>query len=122
MTRLFFLFLSVIYVAVIFLFAGSPIVSEISRFNPHSLLHIPLYGVLAVLLYQSLGKAGRIGFFLPGLIALAVGIGDEVNQLFTPGREASATDVILDLAGICLFLFFLSQLRNVLDKRKRSNG
>ena len=122
MIRLFFLFLSVIYVAVIFLLAGSPIVSEISRFNPHSLLHIPLYGILAVLLYQSLDKPGRIGFFLPGLIALVVGIGDEINQLFTPGREASATDVMLDLAGICLFLFFLSQLRNVLDKREKSKG
>jgi VanZ family protein len=118
MIRLFFLFLSVVYVAVIFLFAGSPIVSEISRFNPHSLLHIPLYGILAVLLYQGLGKAGRVRFLLPGVIALGVGIGDEVNQIFTPGREASATDVILDLAGICLFLFFLSWLQKVLERRK----
>jgi len=51
--NIFFLSLSCIYVAVIFLMAGSSVVSEISVLNPYSLLHIPLYGILTFLLYFS---------------------------------------------------------------------
>ncbi len=50
MTRLIFGFLSVTYIAMMFLWADSSIVSRISPYNPYSLLHIPLYGVLTILL------------------------------------------------------------------------
>jgi VanZ family protein len=118
MVRLFFFFFSVVYVSVIFLFAGSPIVTEISRFNPYSLLHVPLYGILAVLLDRSFGGAGRIRFFLPGVIALGVAVADEVNQIFTPGREGSVTDVILDLVGISLFVLLSARLRKGAEKQR----
>jgi VanZ family protein len=47
-------FLSIVYIAAIFLLAGSPIVQSLSRFNPVSLLHIPLYGILTLLLIFSI--------------------------------------------------------------------
>ena len=53
MTRLLFSFLSIAYIAGIFLWADSPIVEELSAFNPYSLLHIPLYGILTLLLIFS---------------------------------------------------------------------
>jgi hypothetical protein len=51
--RLFFTLLSIVYVAGIFLWADSPVVSVLAPFNPYSLLHIPLYGILTVLLIFS---------------------------------------------------------------------
>src|SRR4030042_5744293 len=45
--------LSAAYIAGIFLVADSPMVSDAAPFNPYSLLHIPLYGILTVLLVLS---------------------------------------------------------------------
>jgi VanZ family protein len=50
---IFFTILSIAYIAGIFLWADSPIVEELSAFNPYSLLHIPLYGILTILLILS---------------------------------------------------------------------
>jgi hypothetical protein len=129
--RIFFFILSIAYIAVIFLFAGSPIVSALARFNPHSLLHIPLYGILTFLLIFSFipmtqlpvnklkhinqtdrrnEKNQRNSFILSGLIASIVGIADEIHQAYVPGRDSSATDVLLDLVGIILVLFIFSWL------------
>jgi len=49
----FFSILSVAYIAGIFLLADSPMVSDVTPFNPYSLLHIPLYGILTLLLILS---------------------------------------------------------------------
>ncbi len=51
--RLIFTFLSIAYIAGIFLWADSPVVSDLAPFNPYSLLHIPLYGILTILLIFS---------------------------------------------------------------------
>jgi VanZ family protein len=122
--RLFFSILSIAYIAGIFLLADSSVVSTLSSFNPYSLLHIPLYGILTFLLIFSFvplnfnptnqknqinqrNQRIQINFYLiPGGIALAVAIADEINQAYVPGRDASITDVLLDLVGIALVLFF----------------
>ena len=52
--RFFFILLSAAYIAGIFLWADSSVVSELSAFNPYSVLHIPLYGILTMLLFFSL--------------------------------------------------------------------
>jgi hypothetical protein len=115
--NLMFAVFSAAYIAGIFLFAGSPAVSTLSAFNPCSLLHIPLYGVLTALLLfsiipirpQAMGAGVATGrMLIAGLIALSVGMADEYNQCFIPGREASLTDVFLDAGGtaLTLLLFF----------------
>lgn len=82
--------------------------------NPYSLLHIPLYGILMVLLSIAFHVKRHgleekpfhlISLLWPGGIALLVGILDEVNQMFIPGREASLTDVLLNGIGIGLAFF-----------------
>jgi len=128
--RILFSLLSLFYVASIFILAGSPVVHTLSEFNPYSLLHIPLYGILAFLLIFSMvpiaqgfkdgsiqprggstrsRPIGTVGlglrFFIAGAIALAVGIFDEIHQLSVPGREGSASDVVLDMVGIAIALF-----------------
>ena len=134
MQRVFFASLSCIYIAGIFLFADSSVVSTLAAFNPYSLLHIPLYGVLTVLLifsfmplkFKLLNSINprnstnainatntinlRARYLLPGGIASVVAIADEIHQAYVPGRDASITDVLLDLVGIILVIFFFSRL------------
>jgi hypothetical protein len=122
--------LSAAYIAGIFLFADSPMVSDVETFNPYSLLHIPLYGILTFLLLLSVAPYKRkitkpmtstdsmnsikladpinqINYLIAGLIALGVGIADEIHQVYLPGRNASMFDVFLDAMGIgfCILVF-----------------
>ena len=114
--RIFFTILSIAYVAGIFLFADSSVVSTLSSFNPYSLLHIPLYGILTFLLIFSFVPMTQLPnylitrFLVVGFIALVVAIADEIHQAYVPGRDASITDVLLDLVGITLVLFFAFRL------------
>ena len=131
--RILFSLCSLLYIASIFILAGSPVVETLSEFNPYSLLHIPLYGILTFLLALSIvpirrrpngpsiqqsndstrprsKESGglRLRLFIAGWIAFAVGIFDEAHQLYVPDRVASVTDVVLDMVGItlALVLFF----------------
>lgn len=134
--NLFFSILSVAYIAGIFLFADSPVVSDIAAFNPYSLLHIPLYGILTVLLIFSfipitqlrsssvtrrltqrhnnsmtqLPSNLKSRSLVAGVIALIVAIADEIHQAFIPFRNASVTDVFLDLIGVLLALSLIFYL------------
>ena len=125
MTRFIFSLISIAYIASIFLLAGSSIVSYLSVFNPYSLLHIPLYGILTVFIVFSFfplprwrsytinqkdqkDQANR--FLFAGLIALGVAVADEVHQTYIPGREASFTDVLLDAIGIALVLLLIHRI------------
>jgi hypothetical protein len=135
--RIFFSILSIAYIFCIFFFADSSVVSTLSSFNPYSILHIPLYGILTVLLIFSFvpinqlpvnslsqrnqrNKRNKIDstnptnpinrFLIVGVIALGVGIADEIHQAYVPGRTASVTDVLLDMIGIALVLFFAFRL------------
>jgi VanZ family protein len=47
---------------------------------------------------------------LTASIALIVAVADEIHQAYVPGRDASITDVLLDLFGIILVLFFVFRL------------
>jgi VanZ family protein len=117
--RLLFTILSIAYIAGIFLFADSSVVSDLSSFNPYSLLHIPLYGILTVLLIFSFipitqlpnnSMTNRPRFLLAASVVFIVAIADEIHQAYVPGRDASITDVLLDLVGIILVLFFFFRL------------
>ncbi len=109
--RLIFAFLSACYIFLIFFLADSGVVNHLSHFNPYSLLHIPLYGLLALLIFLSLQDRQkpivRTSYLVTGLIAGLVGIMDEVYQSLLPQREASAGDVLLDLGGIWLALLII---------------
>lgn len=102
----FFTVLSAAYIFGIFFLADSPDVSQIGEFNPYSLLHIPLYGVLTGLLLLAFASRPGTDFalrhHLAAWTAVVVGILDEYHQTFIPAREGSAGDVLLDILGVIL--------------------
>jgi hypothetical protein len=118
--QLFFSVLSVLYVAALFLLAGSPVTKGLASYNPYSLLHIPLYGIMSLLFFFSVTPVkcrqvprGGVSLRRPrinlirqclvvGLIALVIAVADEYRQSFISTRFASAGDVLLDLVGIVL--------------------
>lgn len=124
--QLFFATLSLASISGIFLLADSPMLAKLSSLNPYSLLHIPLYGVLSILLLFSITPNKTIRtqqinrrnhFLVAGLIALGVAIADEYHQSFISGRTASINDVVLDLIGIVSCLFLFSRIRNLLSQQ-----
>jgi hypothetical protein len=68
-------------------------------------LHVPAYAVLAGAWRWVLGawlrssSAQTIGACI---IAVAYGVFDEWHQSFVPGRYASLTDIVLNIAGVAL--------------------
>jgi len=126
--RFVFRLFSIAYVAGIFLFADSSVVSDLAPFNPYSLLHIPLYGILTFLLVFSVLPYSThlthstnstnlthltysTRFLIVGLVATMVGVADEIHQAYIPGRNASVVDVFLDMVGIALCLFIIWRLQ-----------
>jgi VanZ family protein len=123
----FFCILSVAYIAGIFLFADSPIVSDVATFNPYSLLHIPLYGILTLLLIFSFScrrkkflnpqnltnPISSRTFFIASLIALVIAVADEIHQAYIPSREASITDVFLDIVGIVFCVLMIKRIKKI---------
>ena len=137
LVNIFFSTLSAAYIAAIFLFADSPMVSDVAPFNPYSLLHIPLYGILALLLIlsfspqrkrfinptnsiSSTNPTNSRNLIISGIIALVVAIADEIHQAYLPSRNASVIDVLLDLVGIicCILLIRRFQSQSVISKVK----
>jgi hypothetical protein len=148
--RILFSLLSIFYIASIFILAGSPVVETLSEFNPYSLLHIPLYGIMTFLLVFSMVpirqgfKDGsiqpssdptrpwskgpvdlKLRLLLTGAIAWVVGIFDEVHQLDVPGRDGSVSDVVLDMVGIAIalllcFVLFKTRFLNKPTKPQHS--
>ena len=107
----FFALLPAAYIFGIFFYADSMVVAEIAVFNPFSILHIPLYGILTLLLVLALrapsATNSKLRLTLTALIAIAVAILDEFYQSSIPGREASIIDVFLDVLGVSLALLLL---------------
>lgn len=70
-----------------------------------NLLHIPAYGVLALLWIRTLeahGLASRRSLLIAVLIAAGYGGATEAVQAWIPGRSPSAGDFLLNLAGVLL--------------------
>jgi VanZ family protein len=70
-------------------------------------LHLVLYAALFVLLRQTL--RGRDA--TAAVLALAVGVADELIQSTVPGRDATPVDVLVDAAGIGLGALFVRRRR-----------
>ena len=119
---------SILYIVGIFLFADSPVVADLAPFNPYSLLHIPLYGILTLLLFfsfvplksdvrnstdstHSTHSTHLTYFVIVVVISLGVAVADEFHQAYVPGRNASVYDVLLDMVGIVLCLFIVKRLQ-----------
>jgi hypothetical protein len=120
--------LSAAYIAGIFLFADSPIVSAVAPFNPYNLLHIPLYGILTLFLIFSkrssisinrgnsinpTNSSNSTNLLIAGVIAIIVAVADEIHQTYILTRSGSVGDVLLDVVGIMLCLFLFRWIKHV---------
>ena len=74
--------------------------------------HVSEYGVLAVLWRRATGA--QLDRPLP--LACSPRPFDECRQVFTPGREGSVYDVLLDGTGAAAFLALVSALRSRLGR------
>jgi VanZ family protein len=54
-----------------------------------------------------------ITYLIAGLIALVVGIADEIHQTYIPTRNGSVGDVLLDVVGIVLCLVFFKRFEQM---------
>ena len=98
--------ISLLYMALIFLFSSFPPPMELPSFSfADKLAHLLEYGLLASLIYFALEKsqANFHPIFIPFLIAFLFGVSDEVHQYFVPGRDADVIDAVADAMGSFVF-------------------
>ena len=79
-----------------------------------NLLHIPVFGFLAVLWIpklKSCGIAENRCIWMALMIGIGYGAFTEIFQLWIPGRFPSVTDFIYDIAGIVLFIWLYQQVK-----------
>lgn len=79
-----------------------------------NLLHIPAYGLLALLWIRALmahGMAEQRAIFIAFLLASGYGALMEFAQAWIPGRFPSLSDFIFDLTGVLLFIYLYRQIK-----------
>ena len=89
--------------------------------NVQNLLHIPVFGLLAllwVLVLRSQGHSEERVFLIAFITSTGYGALIELNQAWVPGRFPSYGDFILDLTGILLFIFLIHWVNLFTSKRK----
>lgn len=73
--------------------------------------HFGMYGVLGFLLARGWLTAGWRGpWLLPVLMAVLLGVADELRQRAVPGRSAEVADLIADVAGASTGVFIALRL------------
>jgi len=79
-----------------------------------NLLHIPVYGLLALLWIFTLRAYGSFehrSILLAILLSVAYGGIMEIWQLWVPGRFASLMDFFLNVTGILLFVWIYQRVK-----------
>jgi pimeloyl-ACP methyl ester carboxylesterase len=105
------------------LLAASVSESRAVDFVAHKLVHLFEYSVLFVLIYRAVKGFGRGLFKLTAVVgklntlvsfALTVGyaVTDEIHQSFVPGRDARASDVLVDTLAALLGWLVIRYFRN----------
>lgn len=95
---------------------GSNDIAFLTSLNPtlQNLLHIPLYGVLALLWIRSFQKNhfsnGKM-ILMTLFLTISYGCLDELHQTFVPGRYGGLLDIFLDSLGAFfgILVFYLSR-------------
>lgn len=93
-----FAILSISYISAIFLFADSPAVSAVAVYNPFSLLHIPLYAILTLLIILSLLPFKLFHLFQHNVLLDDPNALNEINDPIVP-NDPHALSVSITLNG-----------------------
>ena len=114
---------------IIFIASSIPNLAQPMPFFPHidKVAHFFEYGILAYLMSRAIHYSsmhpGLIWSLVLSLVFCAVfGAGDEIHQLFIPGRIESISDFAADLAGIfcALTVFYIRHgRRNPVSSKNR---
>ncbi len=82
--------------------------------------HFVGYGILAILLAHALALP-RHGKVVALVLAVLYGITDEFHQSFTPGRSASAVDLLVDLLGALCGLYLVKHSATTVGRARSSH-
>jgi VanZ family protein len=87
------------------------------------MVHVIYFGVLALLIQRALTRQTRYRLLWKYiqlasiLAAILYGASDEIHQLFTAGRHARISDVLIDGFGASLFMLASMAFRTFVPKR-----
>ncbi|MFB3165499.1 VanZ family protein [Neobacillus sp. 179-J 1A1 HS] len=77
--------------------------------------HVIVFGILAILLYNSLSTY-QLPYILSWILTVLYAVSDEWHQSFMPGRVATYRDVLFDSLGAFIALF----LTYLISKKRKS--
>ena len=88
-----------------------------------NVMHVPLFGAVAFCSYKALSKGRELS--LPAMVlafaaAVAYAVFDEWHQSFVAGRNASVSDVIVDVIGAALMLLVIGGWSLLRARRSRT--
>lgn len=103
--------LAILWMGLIFVSSSIPsdAFPEVSFWGWAKLIHLIYFGVLCFLLQRTLQNQTTFPFLARNSILFAIlfaacyGMTDEFHQLYTPGRHAQVTDILIDLLGASLY-------------------
>jgi hypothetical protein len=75
--------------------------------------HLTEFAVFAVLIFRAFKKSGASSlkaFYLSLITCVIYGISDELHQMFTPGREPTVRDTLIDGSGSFIALLAVRDL------------
>ena len=105
-------FPALLWMALIFVSSSIPSEAfpEVSFWGWAKLIHLFYYCVLCFLVQRALYHQrkfpglSRHSYLIGIVVATLYGATDEFHQMFTPGRHALVSDVLIDACGACIFL------------------
>ncbi len=86
--------------------------------------HVLEFGALAApvaVFFGTFRLRRRAAFLLPVVVCVLYAVGDELHQLFVPGRSCEAADVLVDSIGVLLSVFAVRWLIVRLTRRGKKN-
>ena len=120
----------ILWMAVIFVSSSLPqdVFPKVNSWIWAKLVHLVYFGVLALLVQRALLSQEKYRLLLKYvqlisiLFAVFYGASDEIHQLFTPGRHAQITDVLIDGFGASLFILGSIAYRTLVPKLARTDS
>ncbi len=113
--RLLWIVVTILYAGAISYFSAQPVTESGSSGHLselfYNLMHIPAYGLLAVLTSNCFSRLGRREVLISFAVVLIFGIINELIQLSVPSRSCSLIDVVLNGSGAILFLSLYYRVR-----------
>ncbi len=120
----------ILWMAVIFVSSSLPqdVFPKVNSWIWAKLVHLVYFGVLALLVQRALLSQEKYRLLLKYVQLISIffavfyGASDEIHQLFTPGRHAQITDVLIDGFGASLFILGSIAYRTLVPKLARTDS